>query len=574
MAQLELYISKSQRGYTNLLSINPTRHVERHVHGFGSALNIIDYDPSAGDVFYLVMHIEAGLLLTVICPFVGVEGEHYSASLFIPGGVKLPFKTLEDLLDVISTAISSGSDPSGATVDELRRLLEPDLPVAADYPHIPINRGHSYAMTRFGGGEAPSLADYAREHFYQEDYKRYAGVLMVSAHSSAVAAENTRDITPARLQHMVAVQPPKPSATDFHPYIGQWAFTTPLMVAKGSELTLQWRRSGFDAVEQKVTVTSADTVIPPVDTHAAKKVISPSAFYITEQGAQRLVGACTIKVNDKEINGPVAFTYAELENAKVEISVPGYFAFSGHLDLASTTQALIQMRTLDKTYRFDLPAVGTMSGENIRIHIKSKEPIKSCPIEGYVVDGDRIVDGSGRINRLVYVGDSGRRMSLRLRIVVWLACFVAGLVVGYFCFHKSVPAPVAPAVEAESAAPAAAVAPVDTPVVEPTPAPAPEPDYQAAVAYLDNNSTWERAQMEAIPELAGLFDDLNDYNFDRIRNYWAPLLADSRSFAAVDRAALGAASKRNPRTGHHQPTFVPASDNSINWLAYTYWIDP
>ena len=94
-----------------------------------------------------------------------------------------------------------------------------------------------------------------------------------------------------------------------------------------------------------------------------------------------------------------------------------------------------------------------------------------------------------------------------------------------------------------------------------------------AIAYLDNNSTWQRADMEAIAGLQGLFDDINNYNFEKLAQEWAPKLEASKNFAAVVRATKGAASKRDPRSKPHAPAF-DNENQSISWLSYTYWIDP
>lgn len=584
MAQLELYIAKSQRGYRNVLTINDTTSVSRQVHDLGAALKILNYDPASGEVFYLVKHIDSGMLLSVLCPFAGVAGEHYSATLYIPRGVELSFEFIEDMLDTLGAALSRGDDPSARTVAELQRLLSTDWPVNSESARISINRGHAYVMARYGGSDAPSLADYARQHFYQDDYPRYAGVLLVSCHSNATAIDSARDITRRPLEQMVSVRPPQESASGFSPYLGQWPFTAPVLVAKGSRITLQWRRSGFESVEQTVDIESADTVITPIATLQAKKTISPSSFYISEQGSQRLLGAYLIKVNGRPINGPTVFTCAELADAKVEISSPGYYPFTGRLDLASTAQALIQMRQLDKSYRFDLPLSGSSGADAIRIVIKTKKPIEDSPVDGYVVEGDKILEGSGVSNKLVYVGggNTHRRTTVKW-IIIAAACFIAGLLTGWLCLSSPAPLPsVRPsAVSVDSIAAqtpqtpqtTVTVAVSDTTTIAAQQAAA-EPDYKAAIAYLDGHRNWQRDDMEEIAGMAGLFDDLNSYNFDRIRNHWAQHLSGSRNFAAVVRAATGALNKRDPRTGKHKPTFVHGNDTTIGWLSYTYWIDP
>ena len=99
-------------------------------------------------------------------------------------------------------------------------------------------------------------------------------------------------------------------------------------------------------------------------------------------------------------------------------------------------------------------------------------------------------------------------------------------------------------------------------------------DYSAAVAYLDANKKWNRERMEAIPGLAGLFDAINTYNFDELRTVWAPRLRESSRFADLMRSVEGSRSKRDPRTGAHNPTYLRPGDNEFSVFGYRCWIDP
>ena len=142
-----------------------------------------------------------------------------------------------------------------------------------------------------------------------------------------------------------------------------------------------------------------------------------------------------IKVNGKDIDEPQSFTYADLHNAKVEISSPGYFAFSGRFDLASSTHALVQMKQLHRTYRFDLPLNTPDPVEAIRIYLKTTKPITQCPIDGYEVTGDGIVEGAGVSNSMVYVGGHSRRI-IRYAIAGSLAALLLGFLLGWLTFRS------------------------------------------------------------------------------------------------------------------------------------------
>ena len=148
-------------------------------------------------------------------------------------------------------------------------------------------------------------------------------------------------------------------------------------------------------------------------------------------------------------------------------------------------------------------------------------------------------------NALVYTG-GGSRKSFLLPAIATVAGLLVGLLIGWLCFHSSAITPVdEPHIEIVPTVATEAVTETADPVAE---VPLPAMPGADAIAYLDNNSTWQRADMEAIAGLQGLFDDINNYNFEKLAQEWAPKLEASKNFAAVVRATKGAASKRDPRS--------------------------
>lgn len=574
MAKLQLYINKSLRGYKNLVNINPEEEISRHVHDYRHALEAIVYDHSRSNVFFLVTDLEKGILLTVLRTVAGSGADdHLAATVFIPAGMAIAPDGLISLCDSIATALpADGNDLTAEAAGDLRLLFSKDYPVADDAPVRLPSAGRAYACA-FYGRPGLSLRDYASRSFIIPGAPSYAGVLLIDG---ARAADTTADITCSPLPATTVLRPARATREGFAPYIAGHPFTHPVLLPSGYEVEIQWRHPGFNTVNRIVTTGTGDNVVDTPDTSQARKTISPSSFYITEQGTQRSIGSFMIKVNNIDIDEPHSFTYAELHDAKVEISSPGYFAFSGHLDLASSTQALVQMKQLHRTYRFDLPLNTPDPVEAIRIYLKTKKPITECPIEGYEVTGEGILEGAGVSNSMIYVGGTSRRL-VRYAIAGSVLSLLLGFFIGWLAFHSTPSAP-HPAPAPVVAEVPAATQPQPAPVAE-TPEPVEEtaaaPDYAVAAAYLDANKSWARADMEAIPGLTGLFDDLNTYNFDRILTYWAPLLDSSANFRTVVKAVAGSVGKRSPDTGEHSPAYVNnADDASIHWRSYTYWVDP
>lgn len=570
MTQLQLYTTKSQRGSKNLVNINPSDDVLRHIHDLSTALGILRYEPSERQYFLLLRYIDSGLLLTVLRPIEGDGLDHYAATLYFENGIQIPVSETLEIINAVKDFISSG-DPDAAAIADMRKLLGKEYAVDSNRPHRQVSSGHHFAFAFYGGHNAPALEDYANADFYQPEYSDYAGVVLIDSRTLARGVNSAADVGKPRLEKLVCVNQPDKSPQGFSAHLGRRPFTAPVFARLGSTMTIIWHKSGFESITDKFKVEGENTTPPIPDTSGSRRVLTPATFYITEErGQQRPAGNYLIRVNGIEIDGPKAFTFADLKNARVEISAPGFMAFTGRYDLASTSQVLVQMHALHKTYRFDLPLKDIGESEAVRIYIKSKKNLEACPIEGYDVTDGKLVEGTGVSNALVYTG-GGNPKSFLLPAIAAVAGLLVGLLIGWLCFHSSAKAPVeAPHIAVSSATPSEPTPKADEPVAEVSTPSAPGSD---AIAYLDNNSTWQRADMEAIVGLQGLFDDINNYNFEKLTQEWAPKLEASKNFAAIVRATKGAASKRDPRTGAHAPAY-DNENQSISWLSYTYWIDP
>ena len=570
MPQLQLYTVKNLRGLINLVNINPTEDILHNVHDYKSILKSIDYNPSSEQYFLIAKVLRQGLLLSVLRPIASDDYSYYAAALFFPAGIKVSAGEKINIIEAVKNFLN-GSDPDADSIAAMREMLSRNYSQNPDAPLVRPSSGHHIAWALYGGDNYPSLQEYASVNFYQPEFSDFAEVVLLDAGQKARGNDESTELSRPHLERLVRVNPPAPSPDGFSPMLGRRPFTSPILATPGSALRITWHKNGFESVTDNFKVSADDLTPEAPDTSSLRRIISAATFHITGAQDQRLDGNCNIKINGQEISAPKAFKFAELRNAHVEISAPGYVAFNGHFDLATTSQVLVKMTAQHKTYRFDLPIDTPDRSEPIRLYIKSKKPIEKCPIVGYNVEG-KLQEGSGVTNRLVYTGGGGQTKPQGTIIAALAAAaLVIGLALGWVLFHNPdgpASTPITVTVHHEhidETTPASAEMP--------TAAVADIAQAQTAIAYLDSNKTWNRSEMEAIADLQGLYDDLNSYNFTALSGPWATKLSGSANFATVLRAVAGAAGKRDPRTGGHKPTFAK-DNNGINWKSYTYWIDP
>ena len=147
-------------------------------------------------------------------------------------------------------------------------------------------------------------------------------------------------------------QSPLKSPQGFVAYLGRRQFASPILAGEGCSLDIMWQKGGFETLSTPFIVEKDNETPPAPNTSSARRIITPSSFHITEERNQQQASSnFTIKVNGIEIDGPKAFTFSDLKNARVEISAPGYVTFSGNYDLASTSLVLVQMHSAPQ----DLP---------------------------------------------------------------------------------------------------------------------------------------------------------------------------------------------------------------------------
>lgn len=607
MSKLHLYISRSVNSYKSLINFNPAEDVRSLLTDQRAALKDVDYDPAVINVFYLVNYSETGVLFTILRTIPSTPGNHLAAAIFIPYCVEISSDRILEVIDEVKKRITrSGLDSK--EIDELRSLFSTDYPDKEPEAAHLCSAGREYAHAFFGGEDEPALREYADTGFYLPAFAEYSGVLLIGADSDVTAT--SKDVTPRSFPKLFALNPPARNTDGFVPYIRKSPFDKPYLLPANRPLIITWHRNGFEDIKQTITPTGPSFEIPVPDTGNTLKTISPASFQITSQRTQDIIDNATITVNEREIDGPVSFTCAELRSAQITIAAKGYFSYSGRVDLVSTTRALVQLRELRKIYRFELPVNTPEPVDSVHFTIQSKQPLKKCPIDGYTVGGDGLTEGASHTNSLIFTGSSSKSPLIKL-IATGVAGIVIGLLCGWLigsCSHNTeatpeqqvvaqqeeipevpevtatavIPENLATVPSSSSAEPAAEPAPAaEQPTPEPQvveqPAPAAAPangDYSAAIAYLDNNKKWKRSEMEAISGLAGLFEALNNYEFDKIKTEYARNLSSSSRFSELLRSIEGSVTKRDPRTERHAPTYCRQGDDVITVFAYRCWIDP
>ncbi len=596
MAKLQLYITKSTAGFKFACNINPAEDIRARITDLRDAVSTIDYDSTEKNIFYMLKSTDDGIFVIILRTIPPQPGSHLAAWIYIANDIIISADELENIVRTTTRKISS-SDVSNSDIAELREVFKTDYAIDREAPTLTAShRGGEYAWRIYGGDDAPALHEFFGRGRWQQSYLPFAGVILLDAELN-ICASGT-DISDIPLGEQAVILPPEDSADGFKPYIFGRLLDKPMRATLGNELTIAWRRPGFEDVKRTETITTKEFTPTVVVTDDSRKTIAPTSFLITSQLTHKAVTDCQIRVNGVDIvAGGHSFTCNELASALVVISCEGYFPYSGHLDLASTTRALIQLQERCKTYVFEVPVKSSDLGAPIKFEINSKTPLTDSPLEGYRLLDD-IQEGPTRTNHLGYKGSPLGAMTQKIVYIV------IGVVVGILltlpfgkCSSSHSPA-LTPtgasdttavdsaskvsSTTSEVAAELTKTTPlIDEPVKQDKnevtendkqkeeQAKAQNASVADAVKYLDSSKKWSREDMEKYSALNGLFDDMNNLRLQRIIDVWGPKLNNSQNFADIAKHAKMGLKKKHREAPYNKP-----GDNEISVQSYLNTIDP
>lgn len=553
MNQLQLFISRSADGFKTLAEVNATENVRREITACSAApLGLVDYDPKEKTVFYTLTYIHGGTIVRVIRTIPDHAPDYLEVAVFVPEELILDGGVFGDIIDTITRKVLN----AGFTrddLDELRDIFSLTYEAMPDPAAALPSEGSRFGLYVYGGKTGCPLGD-VWQTLYRPEWAACASVILLEDPLALKDSGNVEDFSGEDLAPVVTLLPPADSPLGFVPHIFRHVFDRPYLVTIGSEVDIVWHQPGYEDITQHFKVV-ADRLRPeePSDS-ISRKAVSPASFLVTSRDTGEPLLDCRITVNGVEIDEARRFTVPELLNARITVEAKGYLTFKGVVDLSTNSQVSVQMQKRHKVYRFILPVSLGDSASSIKFELHSSRAITSSPVEGYVVEG-RIDEGEKSLNRL------RRERSLHRLVTLREAVFaLAGLVVGIVIMT------IAMFVDGDE----------DPATVETVVSELPVASYAEACDYLDSNKIWTRDRLEAIPGLEGLFDELNNYDFDRIVDYRGPMLSSSKNFATVVKAARHARDKGvDPRRDPgHAPAYNRDGDKAINWRGYTYWIDP
>ena len=580
MSKLQLYISKSFRGYKILFNVNPSEEVTTYIHELRHVVERVTYDSTEKNIFYLLSTTDDGYFVTIIRTIPSAPVDHLAAWIYIPGDLVITPQELKQVVSLTARKVS-GERVTAEDTAQLRELFSVDYPVDSNAPAIIASNPRAQgAWRRYHGSTGVTLDTFFGNGLFQLYYADYSSVLLVDE-DLGIKVDGP-DLTDSPIGAKAILLPPEKNEQGFVANIYGHTFDRPFRGSLEANLPLVWRRAGFEDVEDAQVITSEEFTPTVANTDESHKAVSKSSFEITSQSTGQPLGNCHILVNGVEMTDePHSFTQRELVQASVVINCEGYYPYTAHIDLATSTCALVIMKERMKIYKFEIPTKSAEMGSPVEFTLYSKKPLSDSPIEGYRLC-DNLQDGESRINRLSFSGASGSWTQKLIFFAIGLGLGLIAAVGLSKCTGDKTTGNETDSIAVEQMAEQVAE---EIPAANATTAAANEETTKKteevnatavtseSIAYLDNNEDWTKKQLESLPGLAGLYDDLNNYRTDRVINVWAEKLAKSKRFTKL---------ATHMRDGRNKPkakalkgtTFNTETKTAINVRQYEYKVNP
>ena len=438
---------------------------------------------------------KSGCFLTLLRSIPGRLGDFLSAWIYIPNSIKIETEYIESTIKFVKGLLSESN------LSDKRQEIEDFF--AKGYPKkeiIVTNQpcGNRYAFRYVGG-------DYTLSEIldggYQKYYSEYKAIFLLDKNGDVCIADGMKgilvDLTDRPIKKICVVK--APSQTDLAS-LGRGVsivYNNKLFVnslfEKGTKLQLFLNRDGFEPIPLPLIEIENELQTIPLDLSYRdkwKKKISCNTFRVVDLEGNDIEEVVTIKVNGKET---VLLPEKECLNVKVDVKADGYEECSQYCNLSDKREIKIYLRRAKQSHRY---FIKMSNGKVAEMTLSADKLPRKTPLKWYYVD---------KVNKR-----SEPMMEPFPLIAILISLLVTGAIIGFvacWLWFNVISKDNTTETSTETAVEA---------VVKDEKKPTTPAEQSPGREYLENNAVWKKSEMEAIPDLKGLFDALNTYNKEKI----------------------------------------------------------
>lgn len=480
---------------------------------------------------------ENGAYITIARSISGRGGDNTAAWIYIPNNIEVTGTEIIQIIDIVKEELSA----SKSNVERLTQIFSKDYRTTESAAYMPSSVEKIFAKRNVGFYH---LKDIIGEKRYQPIYSNYNVILINDMDGMEIVDKNITDLSSEKMVETLVFCPPVkqnlPNGVSVHfKTSGYPQFNKPVRVYKSKHIDLVFKRSGFEDIPYMDSVEENDQIcgVPRFDW---KKSISRVQFKIVAAHDSNvdLTDDATITVNNVELkwHQPILIPEHDVQQAKVRFSVNGYEPAEEYIDLLHAANSItVKLHRAERAQSWKIElANGHTAVMDLRSKYLSGDKYES-PIKGYSRE-----DGVLRYTNFGVFKQ--RAIGFLMAVATFVVICLGVALFEWFDNHNfewqlgwpPLKVEKIGSYKAESSTPAESYSNYDD---ETTPSDQSsvneDRSLSKAIAYLDNEAgVWQRDSLIKYPELVGLFEELNSYEFRKILNRDSKL-RESKNFKMI-----------------------------------------
>ena len=503
--KLGLKIVKSYAGFSEgfgvnenpawIKSVRDTRDDCKYVIG-------LDEDCDTSVIMYSATRV--GEFYTIVSKIAGRHTDFISAWIYCPLDIEISGEEMSRIVDATRQEILANE----VNQDKLGRIFSKEYPQVCIPKACTSTEGTQYAVRYYGADTFyGSLSELLGSNMAQPENRRYKGIFLIDNKSSLKANADCINISKTILKESFILEAPK-ECLGYTPYYNEKPFTSPIRLTKGDKISVVWKKEGFKDVPTETIVDSPETKVTAVTEADERVIIRLDDFEIRNEGERIDKENLTIRVGNIEINSHqnAAIHVSHLANSEVSVRGEGFKPFRENVDLRNKP-VLIKLKTDSYIYECRIPLE---LEEGVKAEctakIESNRRFEHTPIKGYH-SRQGFYYNDGTID-LYYEEPKNNK---KIAFISGLA-FIAGLIIGlstvYYFAHKKMDNLQGQIQKAQTEQQAKAEEAKQKEMSKKT--------SNAAVDYLKGHTKWVKSEMEEYECLKGLWDEINNLEYDKI----------------------------------------------------------
>lgn len=536
--KLGIVIQAAEQGNQEIFQRNKEESWANSIHELRKAMNGLTFSKDNSEpAIYVEFLGQEGYLLALAFPDHGGSRatDNITVWVHVPAMCDIPdvemVKVIEQIKEVAKTGNFVSSPIFNKIADETYQDKGVLLPAVSTICSDP--NASKYGVRRLSNF---TLKELFGNNIAQHEYAKYKGIFLLN---KSVGFGNDFEEIGAELKEVHTLPAPK-SQEGFEPYIDvagkDVPFTQAVEFPDGADVHIEWRKEGYKSISKEPKVTAKEE-----DFQNSIKIDASKDIY-------KEVHLDNIKVYDSDGNLITNFKVwckgLPQEDRSIYVPTRGKSQITIKAEEYEDKDVTLKELTSDKGiklekklhhYRFAL------EGSKEEYILTTQRRLTKSPIKGYSADDDI---SEKYVNNLSYDGILQKIMYFGIGLG---ACLLAvGLYVGWNVFVMDREPKF---VDKQEAGQTATQDEDDTLT-----------DTQKALNYLQNNDTWHKDSLDRFDATHGLFDELNEFKIDKIKDKNDTLNNDKLAKIVEALEEIPADS----RPGTHDGKYNAKDDKQIN----------